>query len=235
MTSTASSRSQTQAGMQHIPSDWAGRRHLMQQIELAGTEALGPIPEGVEIFWSTITLPDGWGSKTKITRPKKMTASGKHPLIVLFHGGSFVVGTPYQLNRPARDFAEKFGAVVVSPSYKLAPENPWPAPMRSAWEVLAYLANNAQSEFGANLDAPIGGFIVGGFSAGANVTAVLAGISVSGDGVDAPLAKPLTGVFISLPGMSIEETVPVEYRPLWTSRVDNANAEGTMEWCMRKC
>jgi acetyl esterase/lipase len=226
MASSTSSESQPQAGAQQIPSDWPGRRQLMQQIELAGTAALGPIPESVEEFWTTITLSDGWQSKAKVTRPKQMTPSGKHPLIVLFHGGAFVVGTPDQVNRPARDFAEKFGAVVVSPSYKLAPEDPWPAPMRSAWEVLGYLAKNAESEFGANLDAPDGGFVIGGFSAGANVTAVLAGICASGDGVDTPLAKPLTGVFTSLPGTLVEETVPDEYRSLWTSRVDNANAEG---------
>lgn len=212
--------------MQEVPPDWTAPRQIMYQMEQSGIQALGPIPESIEEFWTTIPLPDGWESKTKVMRPKQMTPLGKHPLIVLFHGGAFVVGSPDQVNRPARDFAEKFGAVVVCPSYKLAPENPWPTQMRNGWDILSYLTKNAESKFGANLDAPNGGFVVGGFSAGAALSAVLAGISAAGDGVDAPLAKPLTGVFAAVPGLLVDEIVPEEYKALWTSRIENENAEG---------
>jgi acetyl esterase/lipase len=228
MSSSQTSDIQDQAETPQVPPEREAQRKMMHELELSGIKQLGPIPDSIEEFWTTIPLSDGWESKTKVMRPKQMSPGGKHPLIVLFHGGAFFVGTPDQVNRPARDFAEKFGAVVVCPSYKLAPENPWPTQMHNGLDILVYLSKNAESKFGANLDAPDGGFIVGGFSAGGTIAAVIAGISVFGDGKNpAPkLPKPLTGAFFGVTSFVVNEIVPEEYKSIFTSRVENANVEG---------
>ena len=40
------------------------------------------------------------------------------------------------------------------------------------------------------------------------------------------LQKPLTGQFLCVPLTVVEETVPAEYKSLWTAWDDNKNAEG---------
>ncbi|POS73093.1 hypothetical protein DHEL01_v208518 [Diaporthe helianthi] len=41
---------------------------------------------------------------------------------------------------PARGFAALLGAIVACPTYKVAPEHPFPAPMNSAWEAVTWLS-----------------------------------------------------------------------------------------------
>ncbi|KAH8898273.1 alpha/beta-hydrolase [Thozetella sp. PMI_491] len=194
---------------------------------------LPPLPDSIEEFWTELRLPCGWNSRAKVVRPKgaSVSAAGaeqKHPLIVLFHGGGFAVGTPNMVTRPARECAHEFGAVVVCPTYKLIePGVAFPAPTKSGWDILAYLAEHAEREFGASLDGPGGGFIVGGLSAGASLSAVLAGIDAFGDGAElepGSLAKQITGVFLNCPLLLTEEIVPPDYKPTWTSREDNKDS-----------
>ena len=210
---------------------------MLDALEEAGVAALGAIPASIEEFWTTLPLADGWSSKTKVVRPKAAASAGKgakHPLIVMFYGGGFFCGSPLQVTRPAREFAEQYGAVVVCPTYRHTHQVQWPVPMRDGWNALSYLAKNAESVFGANLDAASGGgFVVAGFSAGGTVTAVTTILDVYGDGGSTAggeplenLAKPITGAFVGIPLLLEQEMVPQEYRALWTSREDNRYAEG---------
>jgi acetyl esterase/lipase len=160
-----------------------------------------------------------------VVRPKEASSANKKPpLIVLFYGGGYVVGTPKQVVRPARDFAKTYGAVVICPSYKLSPENAWPAPMISGWEVVEYLAKNAEAEYGVNLDGPDGGFVLGGFSAGAGIAAIVAGIATYGEPTrdgQRKLAKTLTGVFLGVPHLLAKDIVPEQYNNQWTAMEEN--------------
>jgi acetyl esterase/lipase len=207
---------------------------MMKEMTAIGIKALSPLSNELEEFWTTITLPDGWKSRTLVVRPKVLAHNSttsrrniKHPLIVYFYGGGFTASNPKQCTQPARDFADRFGAVVVCPDYRLVPEVRWPVPMKDGYDILAYLAENAASEFGATLDGPGGGFIVGGASAGGSIAAVSGGISMFGDGNSETkeLAKPLTGLCICIPWLLTEEIVPEEFKKLWTSRKDNGKGK----------
>lgn len=182
-----------------------------------------PMPSNIEEFQTKIKL-SGWISHTRVFRPKNRS-SGKLPLIVYFHGGGLRAGSPSMLVRPARYFASTYNAVVVCPSYRLVPEQPWPQPMRSAWEVLSHLSRHAERDFGAKLDD---GFIVGGVSAGATLSSVALGIDILASGPgnsDEKLARPLTGVFLNCPLFFTDDIVPDMYKHRWTSRHDNAASE----------
>lgn len=215
-------------------------REGMRVFAEAGMEQLGPCPPDLVETTIEIPLPDGTSSRTIITRPANPAPNGEgYPLIVLLYGGGWSGGTPEIMVAPARGFAALLGAVVACPAYKVAPEDPFPAPMQSAWEVVAWLSDPenlnggalAKSD-GARFD-PHRGFVVGGASAGAHIAAVIAGISAAA-AVDqgselvrglTPLRHPLTGVFASVPALLAEAVaLPAEYAPLWTSRVDNADA-----------
>lgn len=206
------------------PEDITVKRKELEFFEQLCVDKLGPVPEALEEFWVSIEL-DGWTSHVKITKPKASTAA-THPLIVLFHGGGSTRGTPTQITHAARQFALNLGAVVVCPTYKLLPESSWPSPMRSGWEVLVYLSKHAETEFGANLGGPGGGFIVGGVSSGGSVAAVAAGIFALELGATESvelLAHPLTGAIVHSAVLVTDSILPEAHRHMWTSREDHKN------------
>lgn len=118
------------------------------------------------------------------------------------------------MTRPGREFALEFGAMVVSATYRLAPEFPFPTPMQDAWDTLMWLAGNA-SQFGAD---PAAGFVVGGVSAGGTMAAVLTQLAT-----DRNLRPPLTGSFVSIPLLLVKDIVPARYKKEWKSRDVNKN------------
>ncbi|KIW93509.1 uncharacterized protein Z519_06114 [Cladophialophora bantiana CBS 173.52] len=213
----------------------------LDQIRLARRQAerqlvatLGPLHGDLEEFYTFVPLPDGHRGELKVVRHKlgaqsqaftlgsvDAAAAGTgsngnsdRPFIVLFHGGGFSNGSVDYMTRPARDFAIEFNAVVVSATYRLAPEYPFPVPMQDAWDTLVWLSQHAR-EFGAN---PQQGFVVGGVSAGGTMAAVLTQLAQ-----DRGLTPPLTGAFVSIPLLLVKEIVPEKYKKEWTSMEDNKN------------
>jgi acetyl esterase len=88
------------------------------------------------------------------------------PMLVHFHGGGWMVGDLETNDSACRFLAAHSGAAIFSPTYRLAPESPFPAAVEDAQA--AYLwAHKLAEELGAD-PARIG---VGGDSAGANLAA----------------------------------------------------------------
>jgi acetyl esterase len=91
------------------------------------------------------------------------------PILVVFHGGGWVIGNVEQYDATARQLANASGAIVVSVEYRLSPEHPFPAPLDDCFAALQWAAAHA---------ADIGGdatrIAVGGDSAGGNLAAVCA-------------------------------------------------------------
>ena len=59
---------------------------------------------------------------------------GGRPLIVMYHGGGFCLGSLANEALNCRVLAEAFSAVCVNVDYRLAPENPFPIPIHDAWD-----------------------------------------------------------------------------------------------------
>ena len=111
------------------------------------------------------------------------------PLIVLFHGGHHVLGHAGMLSTIASSLSKRFNAVVVSASYRLAPEHPFPTGVNDAWDVLSYCAANAKKVLYAD---PTAGFIVGGVSSGGSMS-----ISIAHMARDQNMQPPLTGLYLA--------------------------------------
>ncbi|KAL2862788.1 alpha/beta hydrolase, partial [Aspergillus lucknowensis] len=162
-----------------------------------------------------IPMRDGHRSQLHIVKPGN--SSSANPVVVLVFGGAFVMGSNIQSIIWARTIAALYGATVVQPSYRLAPEHKFPAAPNDIWDSVQWIAAN-QSALDADLTK---GFIIGGGSAGGNLSIVTAHRAVK-----EKLSPPITGVLANIPVCMSKETVPEKYKHLWISREQNANAPG---------
>lgn len=93
----------------------------------------------------------------------------KTPGILWIHGGGYVVGMARMIYiSRALNLVKKYGAVVVTPEYRLAGKSPYPAALEDCYSALKYLKIHAD-ELGCNRDQ----IMVGGESAGGGLTAAL--------------------------------------------------------------
>lgn len=101
-----------------------------------------------------------------IMRPKKEV--GLLPGYLSIHGGGLILGSPEEEQAVAMAFCREVNCVVISPDYRLAPENPYPAGVQDCYAVLCHMARHAE-ELGIDPEK-IG---VGGGSAGGNLSAAM--------------------------------------------------------------
>jgi acetyl esterase len=94
---------------------------------------------------------------------------GPHPVLVYFHGGGWVIGDLDTHDSTVRAVAAASGVTVVSVDYRLAPENPFPAPLDDCCAAVRWVVDNAEA-----LDVDPARLAVGGDSAGGNLAAVAA-------------------------------------------------------------
>jgi acetyl esterase/lipase len=111
------------------------------------------------------------------------------PLIALFYGGGFILGSPVMMAKLARSLVKRFDAVVVAPTYRLAPENPFPTGLHDGWDIVTWIAEHATTTLKAD---PSKEFIVGGISAGGNITNIVTHLAR-----DENLRPPITGCWLS--------------------------------------
>lgn len=111
-----------------------------------------------------ITL--GNGMRALVHRPKN--AVGPLPCVINFHGGGWVQGNPEQSAWLSSRVAVGAGVTVVAPSYRLAPEDRFPAGVDDGWDALTWIVDHADE-----LDITPERIAVMGDSAGGNLAAVM--------------------------------------------------------------
>ena len=75
------------------------------------------------------------------------------PIVLYIHGGAFMTGDHTQFENQCRFIAEKAQACVVFPEYRLAPENPFPAGIEDAFEILNWIYDHADELKAKGCDA----------------------------------------------------------------------------------
>ena len=133
-------------------------------------------------------------------------AGEPRPLIIDFHGGGFVIGSPELKDWFNGELAARLGAIVVSPRYRLAPEHRYPAAHEDAVGFLRWAGREAP-RWGADP----GRLALLGDSAGA----ILAGYAAHASVRDPSLPMPAVQVLL-YPG--------TDFSRAYQSQLDNTDA-----------
>ena len=146
------------------------RRNTVDSLLRMMIAELPPI-ENVVMEDRNIPGPDG-SPEVGVRIYKPVDVSGSLPGMFFIHGGGMIMGSIEGENLKAAMLCETIQAVVVSVEYRLAPENPHPAPVQDCYEALVWMSKNA-TELGFDPDrlAIVGGSAGGGL---ASATALMA-------------------------------------------------------------
>jgi acetyl esterase/lipase len=113
------------------------------------------------------------------------TVDHPRPLLYWLHPGGMIVGNARTALDMMLDLAEPAGLAVISVEYRLAPENPHPAPVEDCYAGLLWAADQAE-KLGVDRDR----IIIGGGSAGGGLAAAVA-LMARDRGGPRPLAQML--------------------------------------------
>ncbi|MBO6046652.1 MAG: alpha/beta hydrolase [Erysipelotrichaceae bacterium] len=116
----------------------------------------------------TIKIPTSHGLlKCIVLTPKQVT--DPLPGILWIHGGGYMTGMSEMVYvSRAKEIAETYGAIVVSPNYTLSYKAPYPAALKDCYKALVWMVKHAD-ELHIRTDQ----IIVGGESAGGGLCAAL--------------------------------------------------------------
>ncbi|KAG9135554.1 hypothetical protein Leryth_002295 [Lithospermum erythrorhizon] len=109
--------------------------------------------------------------------PTLQIPNQKLPILVYYHWGGFVAGSPFQEQEHCylNILVSEANVVVVSVDYRLAPEHPLPAAYQDSWTALQWVASHADENMTKKdqwlVDhGDFGKLFIAGDSAGGNIT-----------------------------------------------------------------
>lgn len=93
------------------------------------------------ILIENITIParDQYPIPARLYKPAT-SVTGQSPLVVIFHGGGYVLGGPENEELACRSYVKELGVVVVNVDYRLAPEFPFPVGPNDAWDSVKWVS-----------------------------------------------------------------------------------------------
>lgn len=158
-----------------------------------------------------VVIPSPGGSlRLLILRPDAPVPSDGRPGVLWIHGGGYVTGMAGMVYMSrAMNLVRRYGAVVVSPEYRLAGSAPYPAALLDCHCALVYLKEHT-GELGVRSDQ----LMVGGESAGGGLAAALCMYEHDRGGVKIAFQMPL------YPMLDNEDTETScdNHAPVWNTR-----------------
>jgi len=160
-------------------------------------------PPSDAISTKEVQLPKG-GPRLKIYTPKAFASRQRLPIGLYIHSGGLIAGAIEQEDHIARDIAERASIIIISTSYRLAPEHPFPAGLDDCVTSYKWIKQNAVS-LGALPDK----MVIMGASSGANL-AVATTLRV----LKEPGLKP-NGLIAACAPTIHPDAIPDELKSLW--------------------
>ena len=123
-----------------------------------------PIPK---VTKSERMIPGAGGVPIRVvlytpTGASSMAAPADRPVIVYYHGGGWVIGSPEVYEYSTLALAQNTGAVVVSVDYRLSPENKFPTAHEDAYAAYKWVKENAATIGGNAAKVAVAGESAGG-------------------------------------------------------------------------
>lgn len=103
-----------------------------------------------------------------IFTPSSQSINQLCPLLYKIHGGGHILGTATSESALLQQLADSHNTVVITPEYRLAPENPFPADLQDAYSGLVWASRHA-----AELGADASRLAIQGESGGGGLAAAL--------------------------------------------------------------
>jgi acetyl esterase/lipase len=126
---------------------------------------------------SDVVFGKGGGTDLKLDLAAPASGDGPFPAVVVIHGGGWVGGDRKQMRQTLRVLAGR-GYVAVSPDYRLAPADRFPAQVEDCKAAVRFLRANAKPY---KIDADHIGAV--GFAAGGHLACLL-GVTSKADGLE---------------------------------------------------
>ena len=171
---------------ERVPKDIDDFRNILEEA-IESTGANKNLPDIGNFFTEVeISKKEDHSLTTDIHIPK---GEGPFPILVYFHGGGWISGSPKSHRKICHRFAEA-GFLVFNVDYALAPENPFPQGFDECCESVRWVVANAEKYKGDS-----NRLSVGGDSAGGNLTAACAASLADDSEVDIKKILLIYGVF----------------------------------------
>lgn len=191
--------------------DIPGTRQFLSDLNAAMAAQLPDIP-GVATSDHHVPGPEGDPEvMVRVYQPEDRPET--LPALLWIHGGGYVMGDVPSDDLKVKAMTLALNCVIVSVAYRLAPENPYPAPLEDCYAALKWLAGNTD-QFGINPDR----IAIGGASAGGGLAAGLGLLARDRKEVD--LCYQLL-IYPMIDDSNLEQAGPdVPDTPLW-NRANN--------------
>lgn len=125
-----------------------------------------PQIDGVDVADHRVAVAGAGDVRVRLYRP---ATTAPVPVLVWFHGGGYVIGSPEQDEASHLALVRRLGIAVAAVGYRLAPEHPHPAALNDAMAALRFVHDSGPLH---RLDATR--VVVGGQSAGGGLAAAAA-------------------------------------------------------------
>jgi acetyl esterase/lipase len=195
-----------------LPNDPAAFRAAINQALDALAPLLATVPPTLKRSDLRYTTRDNRSNRALLLQPTSPPESGS-PFIFFIHGGGFISGAPEAEELFARMWVEAFGATVLLPTHRVAPEHSFPTPADDVADALDFAFSNLD-EWGVD---PTAGFVIGGSSAGGSLAAQL--VLKCRDDVDAKVK--VTGQMLVVPNLLPVNTPPKSSEEWYLSMEQN--------------
>ncbi|XP_048231693.1 probable carboxylesterase 5 [Ricinus communis] len=129
-------------------------------------------PHGIS--FKDVQIVQETGVSARVFIPTNTNSGQRLPLLVYFHGGGFLIGSPFcsAYHNCVTSIVTKANIIAISVDYRLAPEHPIPIAYEDSWAALKWIASHCDGggpESWLNDHADFGRVFLGGDSAGANI------------------------------------------------------------------
>jgi acetyl esterase/lipase len=155
-----------------------------------------------------VVVPGATGHDPSVRVYSPPTVGTGRPCVYWIHGGGYMFGSGLTIDARLNRWVEEFDCVVVSIEYRLAPEDPYPAPLDDCYAGLLWTAQHADE-----LGIDPARIVVSGASAGGGLAAGLA--LLARDRGEVSLAFQLL-IYPMIDDRNVTPSTRIEGLPVWS-------------------